>query len=174
MVQNQFIQPLGKVEVKENPDTEIPVEAISFTPGTPFMSRLSKYFTFFLRMKIQEDERWRKFKVYYSGPEVPGEGEHKIMDFIREYQRSPSYEPNLVHCMYGMDADLIMLGLSTHESRFQVFRESANFGKGSRERSQSGTKVKKWNRNRSQVTFESHSSSPFFYTRHTLTTSIIC
>lgn len=53
------------------------------TPGTPFMVRLHEHLKFFVRHKMATDARWQGLRVVYSGYDVPGEGEHKIMEFIR-------------------------------------------------------------------------------------------
>lgn len=98
------------------------------TPGTEFMEKVSNCIKYFIRKKIKEDPLWRNLKVIYSGHDIPGEGEHKIMQHIRDMRSQPGYRPNTRHCMYGQDADLIMLGLVSHEPHFTLLREIVDFG----------------------------------------------
>ena len=97
------------------------------TPGTEFLDKVSKVIQYFIRKKLKEDPLWHNLTVIFSGHDVPGEGEHKIMQHIREMRSQPSYLPNTRHCIYGQDADLIMLGLVTHEPHFVILREVIDF-----------------------------------------------
>ncbi|KAI0091131.1 exonuclease II [Irpex rosettiformis] len=98
------------------------------TPGTVFMAKLSEQLRYFVNKKITEDANWRDVTVVLSGHEVPGEGEHKIMEYIRLSRAQPDYDPNIRHCLYGLDADLIMLGLLSHDPHFCLLREEVKFG----------------------------------------------
>ncbi|KAH8740638.1 Kar1/Rat1 like exonuclease [Cryptosporidium ryanae] len=94
------------------------------TPGTPFMERLTMCLHSYIRHKYENDESWKSLTVIFSDSNVPGEGEHKILEFIRSQRTSKDYDPNTKHVLYGADADLIMLGLSTHEVNFYIIREA--------------------------------------------------
>lgn len=48
-----------------------------------FMVRLQSQLKYFVCNKISTDPLWQRVRVVLSGHETPGEGEHKIMDFIR-------------------------------------------------------------------------------------------
>jgi 5'-3' exonuclease len=106
---------------------DLPSDARAFdsnciTPGTRFMSTLSDAFEKWLAHKQAKDPFYANLEVVFSGPDIAGEGEHKVMDFIRARQKT---EPRgtAKHCFYGLDADLIMLGLVTHEPKFLLLRE---------------------------------------------------
>ncbi|GKY94458.1 5'-3' exoribonuclease 1 [Mayamaea pseudoterrestris] len=121
-------------------DTSNRFDSNCITPGTDFMLKLSLAMRKWVEFKMETDSFWKDgADVIVSGPDVPGEGEHKVMDFIRESKEAyyqarghgvesvaatrGHWKPGYSHVLYGLDADLIMLGLITHEPKFMLLRE---------------------------------------------------
>lgn len=99
------------------------------------MHKLTQQLKYFINKKVSEDVDWQGCEVVLSGHEVPGEGEHKIMEYIRLAKAQNDYDPNVRHCLYGLDADLIMLGLLSHDPHFCLLREEVTFGRQSKSKS---------------------------------------
>ena len=97
------------------------------TPGTYFMHQLDQRLKAFIETHFNsaavENSSWKNLDIHFSGSSVPGEGEHKIVSFIRNWRTSDQYSTNTRHCIYGADADMIMLALATHEPFFLVLRD---------------------------------------------------
>src|SRR2546421_7192575 len=99
------------------------------------MAKLTQQLKYFINKKVSEDVDWQGVEIVLSGHEVPGEGEHKIMEYIRLAKAQPDYDSNVRHCLYGLDADLIMLGLLSHDPHFSLLREEVTFGRQSQTKS---------------------------------------
>lgn len=89
----------------------------SITPGTHFMDSLTSYLDFFFKFKLST--KWKNLEIIFSNDRIPGEGEHKLLKYVRE-NKSKTY------ILAGQDSDLVMLGLATHLKKFYVIREEFN------------------------------------------------
>ena len=77
---------------------------------------------------VLEADSGNTHKVIFSSANEPGEGEHKVLDFIRNgAENGIKEEDNIV--IYGLDADLIMLAMSSKHSQIYLLRESLMFNK---------------------------------------------
>lgn len=96
----------------------VPVErwdTNSITPGTIFMANLAK--------ALREYANTNPKRIKVSPADEPGEGEQKIMDYLRKTQPADVV-------VYGLDADLIVLALwngSVQNIQIDLFREEVEF-----------------------------------------------
>jgi 5'-3' exonuclease len=93
-------------------------DSASITPGTKLMDGLSKYIDWFIKKKLSAPGPWQKLEIVFSNEKVPGEGEQKCLAYLRKHG-----DKNDTYCIYGMDADLIMLTLISHVEKFYILRE---------------------------------------------------
>lgn len=88
------------------------------TPGTKFMDDLSKHIDRHIKNALIKKKWGKDVKVIFSNEKAPGEGEHKLINYIRKFGKK-----NETYCINGLDADLIMLAMGTHLNNFYILRE---------------------------------------------------
>ena len=86
------------------------------SPGTQFMIDLDKNIRDFIETELE-----KKCKVLYSPHTRVGEGEHKAIKWIKNVP--DSINERIVHVIYGLDADLVMLSLTTGLDNIFLLRE---------------------------------------------------
>ena len=80
----------------------------AITPGTIFMEKLHQ--------KILQWYTTLNRDIIYSSYLTPGEGEHKLLQFINTY-------PHHSYAIYGLDADLIFLSLASKSTTVYLTRD---------------------------------------------------
>jgi len=87
----------------------------AITPGTKFMDRLNDELH-----KIYDSNK----HIVISDSLEPGEGEHKILQYLKQHK---AVLKNKKNCIYGLDADLIMLALVSGINNIVLLRERTSF-----------------------------------------------
>ena len=96
----------------------------AITPGTNFMTELNAMVT--EHFNTDSYSRLKVDKIFVSGSNKVGEGEHKIFDYIRVNPNKHLTETTII---YGLDADLIMLSINHLPicPNIYLFRETPHF-----------------------------------------------
>lgn len=104
-------------KIKNKHNIEIPYywNNSAISPGTKFMHNLHNKLLIWSNNYIIENN----IKIVYSSSNVPGEGEHKLLDFIKK-----NIEFNYSYVTYGLDADLIFLMLVINSDKIYLLREA--------------------------------------------------
>ena len=92
----------------------------TITPGTQFMEKLHQAILSY----IKENRIKLNITYIYSSYHTVGEGEHKILQEIKNRNIENNIENNReVYMIYGLDADLIFLSLASGKNKIYLLRE---------------------------------------------------
>ena len=109
-----------------------PYSGLSLSPGTEMMWNTHQYFKSI--MAWRENDALAKVlpsQTVYSSYLTPGEGEHKIFNYIRERSLIDKEFKDGMHVIHGADADLILLALICPVDNIIIFREERDMRTGS-------------------------------------------
>jgi 5'-3' exonuclease len=100
---------------------------IVITPGTQFMYDLHlKLKNHYKRHVKSITDPMCKYEIIYDSYMTPGEGEHKILQHIKNHS-TPDFENATI--IYGLDADLIFLSMASQYPNIYLLRETSQFSK---------------------------------------------
>lgn len=100
-----------------NPEEDKLFMGASISPGTEFMMKLDTA----IRKWLSKENPLLPKKVIYSSHLNPGEGEHKIFDFIRNHDIE-THQGN--HVIYGADGDLFIIAFFSKLRNIYLFDEN--------------------------------------------------
>jgi 5'-3' exoribonuclease 1 len=99
----------------EKQASKIKFDPNCITTGSEFMFQLSKFVHFYIMKQIIGP--WKHLEVVFSSEKTPGEGEHKIIQYMMRH-------PEFSYCIHSPDADLIMLTLPLQVKQIYLLREN--------------------------------------------------
>jgi 5'-3' exonuclease len=122
----------GYIDAIDFSNAESPIVAKDFsqkwntsaiTPGTKFMEMLSAKIEYAFS---NQEAQFAVRKLVVSAANIPGEGEHKMFQYMREHANQKE-----TIAVYGLDSDLIMLSLFHCFAceNIYIFREAPEFSK---------------------------------------------
>ena len=135
--QRRYLAATSREETTEQTDKPVrkpkrKFDPIEISPGTDFMIKLDEFLRDFIdeqkNVGVRQTSVYRPKlaawpqKVIYSSHMVPGEGEHKIMDLMRDGS-TYNTETGGAHVIYGGDADLLLLGALAPVDNVLIMRQ---------------------------------------------------
>lgn len=106
----------------DNSENEI-FDSNVISPGTEFMERINEVLKYYIKMRMETNPAFRKIQFIYSSHRHSGEGEHKIMNYLRDCIKSGEYNDNERSLVFGSDADMIFLVSSLHQQNIDIMRK---------------------------------------------------
>lgn len=94
----------------------------SISPGTEFLYNFSKYLHNHIKSQVQSD--WKHLEVVFTNEKVVGEGEHKLIQLLKEWLLNGKMKHGESFCIHSPDADLIMLTLARCYSHLYILKEN--------------------------------------------------
>jgi len=92
----------------------------AITPGTIFMNKLTKAIMNWAN-DYAKNYSTKHPTIIFSSSYVPGEGEHKLLQYLKTLNLSTSDST----VIYGLDADLLFLSLTTGKKNLYLMRETS-------------------------------------------------
>lgn len=107
------------------------IDRVTLTPGIDLMHDIGAAVEYYAYVRLQTNPRFARVQIRISGPDVPGEGELKIFDFLNRTiaLNSPVQPAHESAIVIGSDADIVLQALATTSMQnLFVFIRNSNSG----------------------------------------------